>query len=231
MKRILALRPTPATVIACIALFVALGGVSYGVATNSIDTREITDNTVRSKDIRNNGIYGKDLRNNEVRAIDIRNNTIRGRDIANDTLTDDQVDESKLQQVPSAALAGDSARLGGRLPGDFAAAPEPVRLIGASGQPQFENGATAPGGLSLAPGFWKDGSDVVHLQGAIDSAAGVTAFTLPAGYRPAGIVRYVVPVGTAISDTVTVNPDGTVQAQVGGAPLHLDGIAFRAAAP
>ena len=243
MKRILAHRPTPATVISCIALFVALGGVSYGVATSSIDTREIADNTVRSKDIRNNGIYGRDLRNNEVRAIDIRNNTIRGRDIANNTLTDDQVDESKLQQVPSAA------DLGGRLPSDFAAAPEPVRLIGAGGQPLFQNGATASGGADLAPGFWKDGSGVVHLQGAVSTPAGldpVVVFTLPEGYRPAGRVRYVVPAAPSAPGTIEIDadgtvetldrpgacgssphPDGTVETLTAGETNHLDGIAFR----
>jgi hypothetical protein len=229
VKRIFAHRPTPATVISCIALFVALGGVSYGVATNSIDTREITDNTVRSKDIRNNGIYGKDLRNNEVRAIDIRNNTIRGRDIANNTLTDDQVDESQLQQVPGAA---DAARLGGRLPGDFVSAPEPIRLIGAGGQPQFQNGATASGGADLAPGFWKDGSGVVQLQGAVAAPASmdpVVLFTLPEGYRPAGQVRYIVPGGPTTPGTIEIDPDGTVETLTAGETNHLDGITFRAA--
>lgn len=227
MKRTLARRPSPATVISCIALFVALGGVSYGVATGSIDTREIADNTVRSKDVRNNSLYSRDLRNNDVRAIDIRNNTIRGRDVAANTLTDDQVDESKLQQVPSAA---DAARLGGRPPADFVAVPEPVRAIGASGQPPFENGATASGGANLAPGFWKDGSGLVHLQGALGSPGAVTVFTLPAGYRPAGIVRYLVPVGAGLTDTVQIDPDGTVTTVTGGDPLNLDGIAFRASA-
>ncbi|HYI98586.1 MAG TPA: hypothetical protein VEX36_02750 [Thermoleophilaceae bacterium] len=227
MKRIFAHRPTPATVIACIALFVALGGVSYGVATNSIDTREIADNTVRSKDIRNNGVYGKDLRNNEVRAIDIRNNTIRGRDIANNTLTDDQVDESKLQQVPSAA---DAARLAGRLPADFASTPEPVRLIGAGGQPPFENGAAASGAADLAPGFWKDGSGVVQLQGAVAVPASmnpVVLFILPEGYRPAGRVRYVVPAAPGVPGTVEIDSDGTVEVLAGGETNHLDGITFR----
>jgi hypothetical protein len=227
VKRILAHRPTPATVIACISLFVALGGVSYGVATSSIDTREIVDNTVRSKDIRNNGVYGRDLRNNEVRAIDIRNNTIRGRDIANNTLTDDQVDESKLQQVPSAA---DAARLAGRLPADFASAPEPVRLIDAGGQPQFQNGATASGGADLAPGFWKDGSGVVHLQGAVSTPAGldpVVVFTLPEGYRPAGRVRYVVPAAPSAPGTIEIDADGTVETLTAGETNHLDGITVR----
>ena len=46
-------RPSPALIIACVALFLSLGGVSYGVATGFIDSREIKNNTIRTKDIRN----------------------------------------------------------------------------------------------------------------------------------------------------------------------------------
>ena len=49
---------SPATVIASIALFVSLGGVSYGVAAGSIDSREIENNTVQTQDVRNNGLSG-----------------------------------------------------------------------------------------------------------------------------------------------------------------------------
>jgi len=49
--------------VATLALFIALGGVSYGVATGSIDTREIRDNTVRGKDVRNGTLSAFDLGN------------------------------------------------------------------------------------------------------------------------------------------------------------------------
>ena len=58
VKRVLARRPSPAFVIACIALFVSLGGVSAGVATGFIDGREILDRTIRTQDIRDNTIRG-----------------------------------------------------------------------------------------------------------------------------------------------------------------------------
>ena len=51
MKSILRRRPSPALVIALIALFVSLSGVAYGVATGSIDSREIKDNDVRTRDL------------------------------------------------------------------------------------------------------------------------------------------------------------------------------------
>ena len=105
MKSLLRRRPSPAMVVALIALFVSLSGVSYGVATGFIDSREIKNNEVRSLDIRNNEIRTRDLRNNEVRGIDIRNSTIQGRDIALNTVTGEDVKEDTLQKVPSALLA------------------------------------------------------------------------------------------------------------------------------
>ena len=61
MKRFVR-RPSPALVISCIALFVALGGVSYGVATGAINGREIKNNTITGADVKN-----KSLRGNEAK--------------------------------------------------------------------------------------------------------------------------------------------------------------------
>ena len=105
MKSIVRRRPSPALVIAMMALFISLSGVAYGVATGSIDSRELKNNDVRSRDLRNNDIRTKDLRNNEVRGIDLRNSTVQGRDVALNTLTGDDVNESRLGKVPSAASA------------------------------------------------------------------------------------------------------------------------------
>jgi hypothetical protein len=73
-------RPSPALVIACLALFLGLGGVGYAAAT--IGSSEIKDNSVRSRDI--------------------RNGTIRGRDVHRNTLTGRHIVESKLGTVPNA---------------------------------------------------------------------------------------------------------------------------------
>jgi len=69
-----------ANVVSLCALFIALGGTSYAVARNSIDTREIRNNDVRSWDIRNSTIRSRDLRNNAIRSEDVRNGTLLPRD-------------------------------------------------------------------------------------------------------------------------------------------------------
>jgi hypothetical protein len=124
VKSILSRRPSPALVISCIALFLSLGGVSYGVATGFIDSREIKNNQVRSKDLRNNSIRTFDIRNNEVRGFDIRNSSVQGRDVALNTLTGADVSEQDLDKVPSAATADTAASAGGVTPKSFTYAGE-----------------------------------------------------------------------------------------------------------
>ena len=87
MSRIASRRPSASLVIACLALFVALGGVGYAAAT--IGSAAVVDNSLRSKDVRNNDLRGKD----------VRGNTLKGAD----------VDESSLGKVPSAANADAAA--------------------------------------------------------------------------------------------------------------------------
>ena len=65
MKRFIR-RPSPAMIVACTALFVSLGGVSYGVATGFIDSREIKNNTIRGKDVRNKALTGKEFKRDSI---------------------------------------------------------------------------------------------------------------------------------------------------------------------
>ncbi len=62
-SRLLSYRFKHGTLVAYLALFLALGGTSYGVATGSIDSREIRNNTIRGKDIRNGTVGSADVRN------------------------------------------------------------------------------------------------------------------------------------------------------------------------
>ena len=97
MKRALRYRPSPAMVIALIALFASMGGVSYGLAGR---------NTVFSNDIVNGQVKTRDIKNNDVRARDIRTGAVRSSDVRNDALTGNDVKESTLGTVPSAGTAG-----------------------------------------------------------------------------------------------------------------------------
>jgi hypothetical protein len=62
MRSILRRHPSAAIIISCLALVMALGGVSYGFAAGSIDSREILNNDVRGKDVRQSTLTGSDVK-------------------------------------------------------------------------------------------------------------------------------------------------------------------------
>lgn len=64
--------PSPSMVVASVALFVALGGTSYAVATGSIDSREIKDGTIVEKDVKKSGLEGSDIKDGALAARDIK---------------------------------------------------------------------------------------------------------------------------------------------------------------
>jgi hypothetical protein len=73
--------PSPAAVIACVALFVALGGGAYAAT------------QITSQDVKNNSLLSIDLKDGEgVKGVDVKNNSLKGKDI----------DESSLGKVPVA---------------------------------------------------------------------------------------------------------------------------------
>jgi hypothetical protein len=205
-------RPSPALVIALIALFVSLGGVGY--AAISVGTREIRNNAIRTQDVRNN----------ELRGTDVRNSSLSGRDIAFNSITGDDVRESTLN-FGTALFDGRPVN-------------EPPRFLGAPGAPTLGGGFRAATASEcsgcLAPGFWRDGIGVVHLQGAIQGPDGGLLLTLPDGYRPVGNARFAVLSTSSGSDStgvLTVGANGNVVLTNGDfdGVTSLDGVTFRAA--
>lgn len=201
-------RPSPALLIACLALFISLGGVSYGVATGFIDSREIKNNTIRTQDIRNN----------DIRAKDIRNSTIRGRDVAFNTLTGADINESRLAIVP------DAARLGGVEAGGY------LRTDAVGFAPLTLGAGTTVVPLEAAPAFDVDPLGYVHLRGSI-ATAGTPALTLPPGARPGTVGHFLAaPISSGNPAEVDIATNGDLTVTGGGPPVNvsLDGITFKA---
>jgi hypothetical protein len=80
--------PSPSMVVACAALFVSLGGVSYAVAT--IDSGDIVNGTIRNRDFKDGTLRGQ-----EAKPDGFGPNAIK----------EQSLDASKLGQVPSAVAA------------------------------------------------------------------------------------------------------------------------------
>ena len=58
MKKLNRFLPSPAMVVACVALFVAMGGSAAALATGVIDGREVKNYSLTGKDIKKDGIGG-----------------------------------------------------------------------------------------------------------------------------------------------------------------------------
>jgi hypothetical protein len=217
VKSSLSRLPSPALVIACIALFVSLGGVSYGLVTGSVDSREIKNNavrsadvlnnTLRSKDVRNNTLRTFDIRNNEVRGFDIRNSTIRGRDVAFDTLTGADVSESSLGKVPSATTAdsatsatsaGSAGSVGGIGMRRFNYAAEagsgPVTVLDIGGLRL--DASCGAGGAIVVTGTLADPNSEVSVSAELQAAPPAGTLVNDAG---AGVIAFAAPNGTVVT--------------------------------
>jgi len=159
-------RLTYANVMSSIAIFLVIGGATAFAA--------LGKNTVGSKQLKSNAVTTAKIKKESVTAKKVKKGTLTGK----------QINLAKLGTVPSAS----HATLADSIP-----PAEPTHLVGAPGEPSFENGSNNVGIIESlrvpSVGFYKDHEGIVHLEGWAHtgkSTAGIVSiFTLPPGYRPA----------------------------------------------
>jgi hypothetical protein len=107
---------------------------------------------------------------------------------------------------------------------------EGVHIVGAAGEPAFENSWTNYDAAYESAGFWKDPFDVVHLQGLVEAGTvPATIFTLPEGYRPVGQATFGVISNGAIGGIDITAAGGVYVFQGNNTYVQLNGISFRRA--
>jgi hypothetical protein len=112
-------RPNHATVVAYLALFVALGGTAYAVDT--IGSADVINDSLKSEDIKNETLRGGDvalntiatsrLTDNSLLSVDVKDGTLTAADIQDETLTAADI---KNGTIGSADIAANSLG-GGRI--------------------------------------------------------------------------------------------------------------------
>jgi hypothetical protein len=169
MKGLLSRRPSPALIIAVIALVLAMAGTGYAAF-------KLPKNSVGTKQIKNKAVSTAKLKKDAVTGAKVKDQSLSGSDI----------NLGSLGTVPSANVANTANTANALAP------LEATHLVGAPGEPPFGSGnGNNPGesGIKFNPvGFYKDHDGIVHLQGIAKTgpATSITPiFTLPPGFRPA----------------------------------------------
>jgi acyl carrier protein len=189
-------RPSPALLIACLALFMTLGGtaLAVGVAKNSIRSAQIVDGTVRTMDLRDDSVNAPKIAANAVGAEEIAENAVASPEVAADSLTagdlaatsvassevadntltandlgPDSVGASEIQAdaVGSSELAADSVR-SSELAGIITA--QNSTAIAANGNANVT--ATCPAGTTVISGGGSAGLYAIHLTSTYRSGNG-----------------------------------------------------------
>jgi hypothetical protein len=82
-------RPSPALVISCLALFLALTGSAFavGIAKNSVRSAQLVDGTVRTVDLRDNAVNAAKVAPDSVGSEEIAENAVESPEVAPEALT------------------------------------------------------------------------------------------------------------------------------------------------
>ena len=97
-RRLLARRPSPAMVVAVVAVVLSLTGGA--VAATLIKSDDIARNAVKSKHIANGKVKNKDLKNNTIKTTKVRNGTLLAEDFAEGQLAGGEQGPQGLQGPP-----------------------------------------------------------------------------------------------------------------------------------
>jgi hypothetical protein len=230
-------RLTYANVVSSICLFLLLGGATALAAgqlgKNTVGSKQLKKNAVTAAKIKKNAVTEAKVASNAVTGAKIKDGAVTTTKIGPDAVTGAQVNEATLGTVPSAA----TANLANSIP-----PAEPTHVVGAPGEPGFENGSSnlaTEGLFNLTPvGFYKDHDGIVHLTGIAqvgNSSTLPSIFTLPPGFRPAAgtvAIFSLIPEGPAIIGGTGASFGGLdLSGKVAGnqeKPSELEGITFRA---
>jgi hypothetical protein len=197
--------PSPALVIAFIALVAAIGTGSSMALSGK--------NTVRADDIRKNAVGASEIKRNAVRSSEVRTNAIGSSEVRNNALTGDDINESTLNVGGGGGGGGGNDGLVFQSFNDTLGANETLtRTIGNFTITSATNGAGTCGNINLQAGDLDSQRSIGLNVNFANLAANTTATILAAVNRSQAF--------TGVSDNGASSVSGVVgRAQQGGTCL------------
>jgi hypothetical protein len=216
-------RINSAHVLALIAIVLALGGNAFAF--------HLGKNSVGSKQLKKNAVTTKKIKDQAITAAKVKNGALTGTQINASTL--DTVPTANAANAANTANTANTAATANSL-----APPENWHLVGAPGEPGFQNSWHNFGGTWARAAFYKDHEGIVHLKGLVTGGTSGTVFQLPPGYRSAERLYFPIECdgdgctlsGDGFADVIGSNepPEKAGVVSVIGEYASLSGIDFRA---
>lgn len=106
-------RPSPAMIISCLALFLALTGSAFavGVAKNSVRSAQIVNGTIRTVDLRNNAVKAAKIAPDAVDAEEIATDAVGPEEIAASSVGSSEVTDDSLTNLDLGAASVTSSEV------------------------------------------------------------------------------------------------------------------------
>jgi hypothetical protein len=96
-------RPSPALVVACLALLVSLGGTSVAavnaLAPNSVGTSQLKNNAVVTAKIKSGGVGVSDIASNAVQTAKIKNSAVTAAKLASNAVTNAKIGDNAVNSA------------------------------------------------------------------------------------------------------------------------------------